>query len=93
MLKRFGRPFFTKPSHEVLEEQRAYWGRFVRGDMSELETLSAYFAKKLDIMCVEHFKEAEQSGGGTSKSSLRFFGVPRLKRSLPRCSNIPIQSW
>lgn len=82
MLKRFGRPFFTKPSHEVLEEQRAYWGRFVRGDMSELETLSAYFAKKLDIMCVEHFKEAEQSGGGVLRKALCAFSGCLARRDL-----------
>lgn len=64
MLKRFGRPFYTRPSSELLDEQRDCWMRFVSDEMDDVDALSAYFSKKLDIMCARYLDEVNPSGGG-----------------------------
>lgn len=64
MLKRFGRPFFGKPSDEVLDWQHAIWEQFTCGTLDTVAALEAYFSKQLDIMCAQRLIDNNRLGGG-----------------------------
>lgn len=74
MLKRFGRPFFGKPSDEVLSQQAAVWEQFESGALGISATLEKYFSKQLDIMCAQQLIDKNRLGGGVVE---RLFDILR----------------
>lgn len=73
ILKRFGRPFFNKPSAEEMDRQRLTWTQFASGKLSGQAALTAYLGKRLDIVCGKKLQDSGVLGGGLSKASFRSF--------------------
>ncbi len=82
MLKRFGRPFFGRPSDETLEQQASIWKLFESGSLDKHTVFKAYYPKQLHIMGAQRFVEENKIGGGSSKSYFQFCANHRLRRSI-----------
>lgn len=70
LLKRFGRPFFNKPSTDEMAIQHSAWSQFALGALSEQSVLTAYYGKRLDIVCGKTLQDSGALGGGVCRKPL-----------------------
>ena len=79
ILRRFGRPFFNTPSADEMNRQLSVWSQFASGELDRQSALTAYYGKRLDIVCGSMLQESGKLGGGGGLSKTY---SPSLKKHL-----------